>query len=247
MSVLIENVNCSRNNRPILRDVSLTIPTGAVMGLLGPNGAGKTTLIRLLAGLARPDSGRILAGGDDAATRSVSFRRRIGLVPQENNFESELTIEQSMVCYARLYGLSRPQEQVENICQRFRIGDWRQKLPDKLSGGMKRRAMIARAMLPEPEILLLDEPSVGLDPDMRQEIWHLLRELRAAGKTVLLTTHYMEEAEALCDTIAFLRGGQVLYQGTCAGMRQYLSPQGGMTLEDAFVELSHGQLAQEVG
>ncbi|SDP66413.1 ABC transporter ATP-binding protein [Selenomonas ruminantium] len=250
MSIIIENVNCSRKNRSILRNVSLKIPKGTVMGMLGPNGAGKTTLIRLISGLARPDSGRILVKGEEAALRSVAFRRLIGLVPQENNFESELTIEQSMVCYARLYGLPKPRQQVEKICQHFRIGGWRQKYPDKLSGGMKRRAMIARAMLPEPEILLLDEPSVGLDPDMRQEIWQLLKQLRSAGKTVLLTTHYMEEAETLCDSIAFLRSGQLVYTGTTAGLRQYLSPLRELSLDEAFVELSHGgdgRLVQEVG
>ncbi|MBP3780388.1 MAG: ABC transporter ATP-binding protein [Selenomonas sp.] len=246
MSIVIENVNCSRKGRVILHNVSLQAGKGEVLGLLGPNGAGKTTLIRLIAGLARPDSGRILVDGEDAAGHSKTFRRLLGLVPQENNFESELTIEESMICYARLYGLPHPRQLVTAVCDRLQIGSWRQKLPDKLSGGMKRRAMIARAMLPEPEILLLDEPSVGLDPDMRQEVWQLLRVLQAGGKTVLLTTHYMEEAEALCSRIAFLREGHLLYTGTCKGLGRFLSPEG-MTLEDAFVELSHGQLAQEVG
>ncbi|BAL82883.1 putative ABC transporter ATP-binding protein [Selenomonas ruminantium subsp. lactilytica TAM6421] len=246
MSIIIENVNCSRKGREILHNVSLQVQAGEVMGLLGPNGAGKTTLIRLLSGLARPDKGRIMIQGENAADRSVAFRRLLGLVPQENNFESELTIEQSMLCYARLYGLPDPAGQVEASCERFRIGNWRQKKPDKLSGGMKRRAMIARAMLPDPQVLLLDEPSVGLDPDMRQEIWQLLKGLQAEGKTILLTTHYMEEAEALCSRIAFLRGGRLLYTGTCTDMRHWLSPQRAISLEDAFVELSHGQLAQEV-
>ncbi|MCR5758061.1 MAG: ABC transporter ATP-binding protein [Selenomonas sp.] len=246
MSIVIENVYCSRSNHTILHDVSLQINKGEVMGLLGPNGAGKTTLIRLIAGLARPDSGRILVAGENTAGRSKHFRRLLGLVPQENNFESELTVEESMICYARLYGVSNPRQQVAAVCDRLQIGEWRKNLPDKLSGGMKRRAMIARAMLPEPEILLLDEPSVGLDPDMRQEIWQLLRVLQEVGKTVLLTTHYMEEAEALCDRIAFLRGGRLLYTGTCKGLGRYISPERSMTLEDAFVELSHGPLIQEV-
>ncbi|MBQ1867859.1 ABC transporter ATP-binding protein [Selenomonas sp.] len=238
MSIIVEKICCSRKGRAILQDVSLMVQAGEIMGLLGPNGAGKTTLIRLLAGLARPDSGRICMFGEDAAKRSVKFRRLMGLVPQENTFESELTIEQSMLCSARLYGIANARAKVEAVCREFQIGSWRKKYPEKLSGGMKRRAMIARAMLSSPQVLLLDEPSVGLDPDMRQEIWQAVKKLKAAGKTVLITTHYMEEAEKLCDRIAFLRAGQVIYQGTTAGMRQKISPQQEISLEDAFVALA---------
>ncbi|MCR5440408.1 ABC-2 type transport system ATP-binding protein [Selenomonas sp. WCT3] len=238
MSVLVEQVTCSRHGQVILRNVSLEMKTGEVMGLLGPNGAGKTTLIRLMAGLARPDAGHIRVFGEDAARRSVKFRRLIGLVPQENTFESELTIEQSMLCTAKLYGIVDARTRVEEVCRQFQIGSWRKKYPEKLSGGMKRRAMIARAMLPSPDVLLLDEPSVGLDPDMRQDIWQAVRNLKAAGKTVLLTTHYMEEAEELCDRIAFLRAGQVLYTGTTTGIRQQISPEQEISLEDAFLALA---------
>ena len=238
MSVLVEQVTCSRHGQAILHNVSLQIKTGEVLGLLGPNGAGKTTLIRLLAGLARPDSGRIRVFGEDASRRSVKFRRLIGLVPQENTLESELTIEQSMLCTVKLYGIVDARARMEEVCQQFQIGSWRKKYPEKLSGGMKRRAMIARAMLSRPEFLLLDEPSVGLDPDMRQEIWQAVRKLQAMGKTVLLTTHYMEEAEELCDRIAFLRAGKVLYTGTTAGIRQQISPEQEISLEDAFLALA---------
>ncbi len=238
MSVWIEHVTCARHGQVILHDVSFQVRTGEVMGLLGPNGAGKTTLMRLVAGLARPDSGSIRIADEEAVRRSVRFRRLIGLVPQENTLERELTIEQSLLCSAKLYGIANARQRIEEVCHEFQIGSWRKKIPDKISGGMRRRAMIARAMLPNPEVVLLDEPSVGLDPDMRQEIWQAVKNLKAAGRTVLLTTHYMEEAEKLCDRVAFLLAGQVLYTGTTVGMRRQISPRQEISLEDAFLALT---------
>ncbi|WP_231473832.1 ABC transporter ATP-binding protein [Selenomonas sp. ND2010] len=217
MSVLVEQVTCSRHGQAILYNVSLQIKTGEVLGLLGPNGAGKTTLIRLLAGLARPDSGRIRVFGEDASRRSVTFRSLIGLVPQENTLESELTIEQSMLCTAKLYGIVDARARMEEVCQQFQIGSWRKKYPVKLSGGMKRRAMIARAMLSRPEFLLLDEPSVGLDPDMRQEIWQAVRKLQAMGKTVLLTTHLWKRRRNFVTGLLFCERERSFIRGQPRG------------------------------
>lgn len=236
-AVVIANVSCSRKGKKILEDVTLDVESGTVMGLLGPNGAGKTTLIRLVAGLARPDAGTIHVCGEDAAKRSVRFRRLIGLVPQENTLESELTIGESLLAYARLYGINDAKEMVHQTAERYHLSDFLDKRPEEISGGMKRRAVIARAAMTDPAVLLLDEPSAGLDPDLRHEVWALIRKLRDAGKTLLLTTHYMEEAERLCGRIAFLRAGRLRALDTAEGIRAAAGD--AKDLEQAFLRLSH--------
>ena len=236
-AIVIANVSCSRKGKRILEDVTLDVESGTVMGLLGPNGAGKTTLIRLVAGLARPDAGTIHVCGEDAAKRSVHFRRLIGLVPQENTLESELTVGESLLAYARLYGINDAKEVVHQTAERYHLSDFLDKRPEEISGGMKRRAVIARAAMTDPAVLLLDEPSAGLDPDLRQEVWALIRKLRDAGKTLLLTTHYMEEAERLCGRIAFLRAGRLRALDTADGIRAAAGD--AENLEQAFLRLSH--------
>ena len=235
--IAIAGVSCSRKGKKILEDVTLDVESGTVMGLLGPNGAGKTTLIRLVAGLARPDAGTIHVCGEDAAKRSVRFRRLIGLVPQENTLESELTVGESLLAYARLYGIKDAKEMVHQTAERYHLSDFLDKRPEEISGGMKRRAVIARAAMTDPAVLLLDEPSAGLDPDLRQEVWALIRKLRDAGKTLLLTTHYMEEAERLCGRIAFLRAGRLRALDTADGIRAAAGD--AEDLEQAFLRLSH--------
>ena len=235
--IAIAGVSCSRKGKKILEDVTLDVESGTVMGLLGPNGAGKTTLIRLVAGLARPDAGTIHVCGEDAAKRSVRFRRLIGLVPQENTLESELTVGESLLAYARLYGINDAKEMVHQTAERYHLADFLDKRPEEISGGMKRRAVIARAAMTDPAVLLLDEPSAGLDPDLRQEVWALIRKLRDAGKTLLLTTHYMEEAERLCGRIAFLRAGRLRALDTAEGIRAAAGD--AKDLEQAFLRLSH--------
>lgn len=236
-AIVIANVSCSRKGKKILEDVTLDVESGTVMGLLGPNGAGKTTLIRLVAGLARPDAGMIHVCGEDAAKRSVRFRRLIGLVPQENTLESELTVGESLLAYARLYGINDAKEMVHQTAERYHLSDFLDKRPEEISGGMKRRAVIARAAMTDPAVLLLDEPSAGLDPDLRHEVWALIRKLRDAGKTLLLTTHYMEEAERLCGRIAFLRAGRLRALDTAEGIRAAAGD--AKDLEQAFLRLSH--------
>ena len=235
--IAIAGVSCSRKGKKILEDVTLDVESGTVMGLLGPNGAGKTTLIRLVAGLARTDAGTIHVCGENAAKRSVRFRRLIGLVPQENTLESELTVGESLLAYARLYGINDAKEMVHQTAERYHLSDFLDKRPEEISGGMKRRAVIARAAMTDPAVLLLDEPSAGLDPDLRQEVWALIRKLRDAGKTLLLTTHYMEEAERLCGRIAFLRAGRLRALDTADGIRAAAGD--AKDLEQAFLRLSH--------
>ena len=236
-AIAIAGISCRRKGTKILEDVTLDVESGTVMGLLGPNGAGKTTLIRLVAGLARPDAGTIHVCGEEAAKRSVRFRRLIGLVPQENTLESELTVGESLLAYARLYGINDAKEMVHQTAERYHLSDFLDKRPEEISGGMKRRAVIARAAMTDPAVLLLDEPSAGLDPDLRHEVWALIRKLRDAGKTLLLTTHYMEEAERLCGRIAFLRAGRLRALDTADGIRAAAGD--AKDLEQAFLRLSH--------
>ncbi len=236
-AITIANVFCSRKGKTILEDITLEIASGSVVGLLGPNGAGKTTLIRLVAGLAKPDSGTITVCGEDAAKRSVRFRHLIGMVAQENTLENELTIGESLLYYARLYGIKEAKALVKTTAKKYHLEDFLDKRPDEISGGMKRRTVIARAAMTDPSVLLLDEPTVGLDPDLRQEIWSLIGELRTAGKTLLLTTHYMKEAESLCDRIAFLRAGKLRVVDTVEGIRKAAGA--AKDLEQAFLRLSH--------
>ena len=219
-AIAIAGISCSRKGKKILEDVTLDVESGTVMGLL-----------------ARPDAGTIHVCGEDAAKRSVRFRRLIGLVPQENTLESELTVGESLLAYARLYGINDAKEMVHQTAERYHLSDFLDKRPEEISGGMKRRAVIARAAMTDPAVLLLDEPSAGLDPDLRQEVWALIRKLRDAGKTLLLTTHYMEEAERLCGRIAFLRAGRLRALDTADGIRAAAGD--AKDLEQAFLRLSH--------
>lgn len=219
--------------------VSLQAGKGEIFGLLGPNGAGKTTLMKLIAGLSRPDSGslELFDGGriDDMLAR----RRFVGLVPQESNLERELTVEEALLIYARLFGVREPQRRVTEVIAGFDLALMRTKKVGLLSGGMARRVLIARVLLAEPRLLLLDEPTVGLDPDVRQEIWQIVRNLAAAGKTIFMTTHYMDEAEQLCHRIALMKAGRIVAAGTPEMLKMLVTDRPGQqaTLEEAFLQL----------
>jgi ABC-type multidrug transport system ATPase subunit len=209
--------------------------------LLGPNGAGKTTLMKLIAGLSRPDSGQLAIFGQDSARERQAIKPVIALVAQDNNLEREFTVQEALLTYARLYGIVKPRQRVAAIVNEFNLTDMLGKRVAVLSGGMARRLLIARALLPEPRLLLLDEPTVGLDPDVRHTIWALVRRLAAAGTTVFMTTHYMEEAEQLCRRVALLKAGRVVVVDTPAGLK-VLAEAGTIagespTLETAFLRL----------
>ncbi len=226
----------SYSGASVINGVSLTVNRGEIFGLLGPNGAGKTTLMKLIAGLSRPDAGSVTLA---AAASREARNRFVGLVPQESNLERELTVAEALLVYARLFGVTSPRQRVEAIMRQFDLLPLQAKKVGYLSGGMARRALIARALLPEPQLLLLDEPTVGLDPDVRQEIWRIVRELADAGKTVVMTTHYMEEADALCRRIALLKAGRIAAEGTPESLKQMAGQRAdsAMTLEAAFLQL----------
>ena len=242
ISLNIEKIAKKYKEKTVLEDVSLSIKNGEVLGLLGPNGAGKTTLMKIVAGLIIPDKGNIEIFGINRKKQNRLSKCKIGLVPQENNMERELTVEECLLIYARLFQMEKPRQRVAEVIEEFKMSAWVKSKVDHLSGGMVRRALIARAMIPKPKLLLLDEPSVGLDPDMRQEVWQVIKLLKASGNTIVITTHYMEEAECLCDRIALLKSGRLLYMDTIENLK-YIAQKSKnqpveITLENAFLCLT---------
>jgi lipooligosaccharide transport system ATP-binding protein len=195
-----------------LDGLDLVVPTSRTFGLLGPNGAGKSTLMRLLTGTAVPSSGSVRVLGMDLPDAARSVRSRAGLVPQADNLDNELTCAENLTVYARLYGIaaSERDDAIASGLAFARLSDRADTLVEHLSGGMRRRLLIARGLLHDPDLVLLDEPTVGLDPQIRQELWHQIDEIRASGTTVVLTTHYIEEAERLCDEVAIIDHGRLL-------------------------------------
>ncbi len=206
-AIKIRGLKKSYGNFLALKEVNLEVEEGEILALLGPNGAGKTTLIRILAEGLGYDSGEVRIFGEPLSKRTARF---IGYVPQESIAYDLLTVEENLGFYADLY--DAPSERVGELIERFSLPP--KKKAKELSGGFKRRLNLAIALLYEPEILILDEPSVGLDVSSRRELWNIILELREEGKTVLLATHYMEEAEALADRVAIMNEGRIIAVGT---------------------------------
>ena len=198
--------------------VDLTIESGEFFGLLGTNGAGKTTMIRILSTLMLPTSGAVYADGQELTRNNVELKKKITVMTQEYTLRNDMSIEEILEYQGRLYCVPR-QERKERAAELMKLTglyDHRKKLIRHLSGGMKRKVMLCRALLPKPEIILLDEPTVGLDPIFRHQMWELLRQLNADGVGFLLTTHYLEEAQQLCRRVAFLNRGKVVATGVPA-------------------------------
>jgi ABC-2 type transport system ATP-binding protein len=195
-----------------LDGLDLAVPTGEFFGLLGPNGAGKTTTIGILTTRVLPTGGQALIAGEDVVAHAVAVRRRIGVVPQRPNPDRGLSVLENLVFHASYFGFSRAasRQRAEEILARMGLGDRGEARVEHLSGGQQQRLMIARALIHEPEVLFLDEPTVGLDPQARLALWEILRALHTEGRTIIMTTHYMEEAEQLCDRVAILDRGRLL-------------------------------------
>lgn len=206
-----------------LRDCTLQIPAGAVTALVGPNGAGKTTLINSVVSLARPDSGSVEVFGKDAFREYREARRMIGVSPQEVNLDKFLNVEETLVFHAGYYGVpkKKARERAEELLERFELAGRRHQRTNTLSGGMKRRVLFARALMHDPSVLFLDEPTAGVDVELRYKLWGYIRELNRGGMTILLTTHYLEEAEALCDEIALINGGNIVAQGSSDDLKEH--------------------------
>jgi len=196
--------------------ISFQVKEGEVFGILGPNGAGKTTTIRMVAGLSPPSGGELLVDGLDVTRHGRRIRSRLGLVPQHDNLDPELTVRQNLLVYSRYFDLPRKlaEERIEDVLHLFHLKERENARIDSLSGGLRRRLIIARALINAPRLLILDEPTAGLDPQARHLVWQKLRQLQSQGITMLLTTHYMEEAEQLCDRLIILHQGRILAEGT---------------------------------
>jgi lipooligosaccharide transport system ATP-binding protein len=195
--------------------IDFEIRRGGCFGFLGPNGAGKTTCLRLLLGLTPMSAGRLRVFGLPMPEAARAVRSRVGMVPQADNLDPDFSVVENLQVYASYFGLSRRQvaERIEQLLSFAALGERRDAKTETLSGGMKRRLTLARALINNPEMLILDEPTTGLDPQARHLIWARLSELREGGTTLLLTTHYMEEAERLCDDLLILDRGRILARG----------------------------------
>lgn len=208
-----------------VRDVSLTIEPGSIHGLLGPNGAGKSTLISMVSGMVTPDTGSITLFGEDVVAHPERTKAFLGIVPQEIVVEMAFTVKEVLYYFSGMYGVPAAQRETR-IREVLRDLDLESKMNERarnLSGGMKRRLMIAKAILHRPKFLILDEPTAGVDVTLRQRIWSLVRQLNAEGTTILFTTHYLEEAENLCEAITLIDHGQVIKDGKLKDIQQEFS------------------------
>jgi ABC-2 type transport system ATP-binding protein len=219
-----------------LRGVSLEIGAGQFFGLLGPNGAGKSTLIHCTTGLASPTSGAISVFGHDAIDGYAEARAAVGLAPQDLNIDHFLTVAETLDYHGGYFGMRRAdrRERTKELLDAFSLTSKKDDRTRTLSGGMKRRLILARALMHRPRLLILDEPTAGVDVELRLELWHYVQRINAEGTTILLTTHYLEEAEQLCDRIAFINDGQIVAQGSSAELAAKYGVSG---LEDAYLEL----------
>ncbi|MFB4319372.1 ABC transporter ATP-binding protein [Actinomadura sp. 21ATH] len=210
-----------RGDVPAVQGVDLEVGQGEFFGLLGPNGAGKSTTIGMLTTLVLPTAGTAEVCGLDVVRRPVEVKRRIGMVSQNNTLDNELNAFENLEFRGRYFGMSGrdARRRAGELLEMFNLQDRRKGTPFELSGGQAKRLMICRALVHRPEVLFLDEPTAGLDPQNRVNLWEVLRGLQKEGQTIVLTTHYMEEAEALCDRLAVIDHGRVLASGTVDGLK----------------------------
>ncbi|MDX2049601.1 MAG: ABC transporter ATP-binding protein [Rickettsiaceae bacterium] len=193
-----------------LIELDLKVERGSILGLLGPNGAGKSTLINILAGLVRKTSGTAEIMGIDITKNPKESKKKIGVVPQEIALDTYFTVKETLEFYAGYYGIRPNSRKTSEILSALSLADKANATPRELSGGMKRRLLVAKAMVHSPDVLILDEPTAGVDIELRDHLWDYVLELNNKGTTIIITTHYLEEAEKLCDNIAFINGGKLI-------------------------------------
>ena len=234
-AIRIKNLTKQYGSFTALHGVDLEVPQGAFVGLLGPNGAGKTTTINILAGLGNKSAGDVSLFGYDLINDYRECRQRVGLVPQEFNFDQFTKVKKILNFQGGYYGISKEarEARAEELMEIFELSDKADQPARALSGGMKRRMVIARALMHRPKLLILDEPTAGVDVDLRKSLWRFLRELNAEGTTILLTTHYIEEAEALTDRIAIINDGRIIAEDSTREMANRLSTESVVISSDA--------------
>lgn len=233
-----------KGEKVAVNDISLTVERGAFFGLLGPNGAGKSTTIHCITGITQPTSGQILIDGVDVVKDYKTARTKVGLSPQEFNVDIFSTPVELMDFMGGYYGIRKSEREarINELIARFDLEQHRNVKFQKLSGGLKRRAMLGRALVHTPDLLILDEPTAGVDVEQRRDLWAYLKELNERGKTIILTSHYLEEIQYLCNEIAIINHGQIVAQGTKADFMK-----DGKTVEDTYLEITRDANKQHHG
>ena len=232
---LVKIYGSGKGEKLAVDNISLTVERGSFFGLLGPNGAGKSTTIHCITGIAQPTSGQILIDGVDVVKDYKLARTKVGLSPQEFNVDIFSTPEQLMDFMGGYYGIPMDvrTKRIDDLIERFDLQEHRAVKFQKLSGGLKRRAMLGRALVHTPDLLILDEPTAGVDVEQRHALWAYLKEMNERGKTIILTSHYLEEIQYLCKEIAIINNGKIVSQGT---KEEFMS--GGKTVEERYLEIT---------
>ena len=246
LAVSVEHLSKRYGNLLALNDVSLQVQEGEFFGLLGPNGAGKTTLISILAGLGRPDQGEAFIMGTNVQNHFLEARRMLGVVPQELVFDPFFTVRETLQFQSGYFGIRNNSDWVDEIMANLDLTSKANSNMRSLSGGMKRRVLVAQALVHRPPVIVLDEPTAGVDVELRQSLWKFISRLNQDGHTIVLTTHYLEEAESLCGRIAMLKSGQVVALDTTENLLarygKTRAADGQETdLEDVFMQIMAGE------
>jgi lipooligosaccharide transport system ATP-binding protein len=223
-----------------VRGIDFEVRPGECFGFLGPNGAGKTSTMKAIYGLAKVDGGELRVLGLDARTDRREIKARIGVVPQEQNLDGELSVRENLEMQATYHGI-RVDGRLDDLLRSALLDKRADAKPQELSGGMKRRLLIARALVNDPELVVLDEPTTGLDPQARLAVWGLLEEMKARGVTLIVTTHYMEEADRICDRLVIMDNGEIVAGGSPAELKERC---GQDTLEGVFLEITGHSLRE---
>jgi ABC-2 type transport system ATP-binding protein len=243
----VDGLNVFYGSFQAVRDVSFNVLPGEIFGLLGPNGAGKTSTLSAVEGLLKPRSGKVIIGGYDTATKPLYARAVIGVQLQATSFQPELTVIEILQLYSGIYGIAMSKEEGRQVLQSIQLENAAGKKFGQLSGGQQQRVSLAIAILHEPKLVLLDEPTTGLDPQSRRQLWERIEAMREKGHAILLTTHSMEEAEAVCDRIAIIGHGSMIAIDTPQSLIEKnrtnpevisASRRGKVTLEDVFIGLT---------
>ncbi|WP_272909598.1 ABC transporter ATP-binding protein [Arthrobacter sp. FW306-2-2C-D06B] len=242
-AIRVQGMEKSYKELHVLRGVDFDVAPGTIFALLGSNGAGKTTMVKIMSTLLRPDAGTATVNGFDVATQALRVRESISLTGQFAAVDEILSGRENLVLVAKLRHLKDPGQAADDLLARFNLSDAASRKVSAYSGGMRRRLDIAMSLIGQPEVIFLDEPTAGLDPEARIEVWQVVQELANQGTTVLLTTQYLDEAEQLADRIAILHQGRIIANGTLAELKQLLPPakveyvEKQPTLEDIFLAL----------